>query len=117
MSDDLENGSKPHILVHCQMGISRSTAAAAILLSLVHRNQGEDRIFAELLKLQPNAWPNCLMIELADNLLGRQGQFAAALGRLYAIQLAKRPEMGNYLRRYGRGREVDMATQHGSVKC
>src|SRR5262249_40466438 len=111
---DLEKDGKLHVLVHCQMGISRSTAATAILLALARQTRDENNIFAELLELQPNAWPNSLMIELADRLLGRHGNFAAALGRLYAIQLAKRPEMGSYMREHGRGREVDMATQHGS---
>ena len=115
MSDDFEKCGKPHILVHCHMGISRSTAATAILFLLLDQNTDEDRVFSELLKLQPNAWPNCLMIELADKLLGRHGQFVAALGRLYVKQLTKSPEMGPYLRKHGRGREVDMATQHGSV--
>jgi hypothetical protein len=68
---DLEKDGKLHVLVHCQMGIP---------------------IFAELLELQPNAWP-----------------------LLYGTQLAKRPEMGNYMREHGRRREVDMATQHGSL--
>ena len=109
MADDLKKGGKPHMLVHCQMGISRSTAATAILLSTIHRGKDEDDIFARLLELQPNAWPNCLMIELADDLLQRRGRFTAAAGRLYAAQLAKRPESADFLRRHGRGREVDMA--------
>ena len=49
------------------------------------------------------------MIVLADELLGRRNRLTAALGRLYATQLAKRPELGPYLRKHGRGREVDMA--------
>lgn len=109
MAEDLGKGGKPHMLVHCQMGISRSTAATAILLSTIHRGKDEDDIFARLLELQPNAWPNCLMIELADDLLQRRGRFTAAAGRLYAAQLAKRPESADFLRRHGRGREVDMA--------
>jgi hypothetical protein len=94
------------------MGISRSTAAMATLLSFVHPDEDEDEIFAQVLKLRPEAWPNCLMVVLADELLGRRGRLTAALGRLYAVQLAKRPEMGRYLRTHGRGREVDMAASH-----
>jgi predicted protein tyrosine phosphatase len=109
MAEDLEKGGKPHMLVHCQMGISRSTAATAILLLTIHRGKDEDDIFARLLELQPNAWPNCLMIELADDLLQRRGRFTAAAGRLYAAQLEKKPESADFLRRHGRGREVDMA--------
>ena len=114
MAEDLEKGGKPHMLVHCQMGISRSTAATAILLLTIHRGKGEDDIFARLLELQPNAWPNCRMIELADEMLQRRGRFTAAAGRLYAAQLAKKPESADFLRRHGRGREVDMAARSGS---
>jgi hypothetical protein len=53
------------------------------------------------------------MIELADGLLQRRGRFTAAAGRLYAAQLAKRPESADFLRRHGRGREVDMALACG----
>jgi predicted protein tyrosine phosphatase len=116
VAEDHAKGGNPHVLVHCHMGISRSTAAMAILLSQIRQKEYETAVFAELLRLQPDAWPNCLMIELADKLLGRQGQLTAALGSLYGLQLAKRPEMGNDLRKDGRGREVDLGIHHGSLK-
>lgn len=106
---DAGKDGERHILAHCHMGISRSTAAMATLLAVFHPDKDEDRIFAHLLQARPEAWPNCLMVELADDLLGREGRLTAALGRLYAVQLANRPEMGPYLRKHGRGREVDMA--------
>jgi hypothetical protein len=49
------------------------------------------------------------MIGFADELLGRDGRLMAALGRVYAKQLAERPEMGRYMRENGRAREVEMA--------
>ena len=103
-----EQGER-HVLVHCHMGISRSTAAMVTLLAVFHPGEDEDRIFAHLLKIRPEAWPNSLMIGFADDLLRRRGRLMAALGRLYAVQLINRPEMGPYLRKHGRGREVDMA--------
>jgi predicted protein tyrosine phosphatase len=109
LANDASERSKRHVLVHCHMGISRSTAAMATLLTLFHPNENEDRIFAHLLRLRPEAWPNCLMLEIADDLLGRRGMLTTALGRLYAVQLSKRPEIGPYLRKQGRRREVDMA--------
>lgn len=98
-----------HILAHCHMGISRSTAAMATILASAYPDEAEETIFTHLLQLRPDAWPNCLMILLADHLLERSGRLTAALSRLYAVQLAKRPELGTYLRNHGRGREVDMA--------
>lgn len=115
MSDMIAKGGEPHMLVHCQMGISRSTAATAIVLLSTHPDENEDAVFARLLEIRPNAWPNCLMIELADALLGRRGRFVEAVSRLYATQLAKRPESADFLRTHGRGREVDMALAARSV--
>jgi predicted protein tyrosine phosphatase len=53
------------------MGISRSTAAMGTLLAALNPTQDEHQIFDLVLRLRPVAWPNCLMIELADNILGR----------------------------------------------
>ena len=76
-----------HVLVHCHMGVSRSPAATATLLALVHPDEDEDALFARLLTLRPQAWPNCRMVGLSDDLLGRRGRFISALGRFYAVQL------------------------------
>jgi len=103
------NGGERHILVHCHMGISRSTAATAAILAAIHPVESEDAIFSELLRQRPEAWPNCLMIAFADDLLARNGRLVTALGGLYAAQLVRRPDLGPYLRKHGRGREVDMA--------
>lgn len=100
-----------HLLVHCHMGISRSTAAMAILMAQSGEPETEQWIFARLLELRPQAWPNSLMIEFADDLLGRQGRLTAALAEFYARRLLKRPEAEDALRSGGRGREVDMAKQ------
>jgi predicted protein tyrosine phosphatase len=98
-----------HLLVHCHMGISRSTAAMAMLLAQSNRPETEEGIFAHLLELRPQAWPNSLMIEFADDLLGRGGRLINALGGLYAQQLAKRPETEEFMRTHGRLHEVEMA--------
>ena len=83
-----------HLLVHCHMGISRSTAAMAILMAQSNSDESEDWVFSHLLSLRPQAWPNSLMVEFADTILGRQGRLMAALADLYARQLANRPETG-----------------------
>jgi hypothetical protein len=49
------------------------------------------------------------LVAYADELLGRGGRLTEALRRLYGRQLLARPNFGEYLRRNGRGREVDMA--------
>jgi hypothetical protein len=62
-----------------------------------------------IVELRPQAWPNSRLIGFADELLGREGRLSAALCRLYAQRLSRQPETEHYMRRHGRGREVDMA--------
>jgi predicted protein tyrosine phosphatase len=103
-----------HLLVHCHAGVSRSTAAMAMLLAQAAPSASETRVFERLLKLRPQAWPNSLMIAFADEQLQRQGRLTAALYRLYAHQLARRPELDVLMREFGRAREVDAASDAGA---
>jgi predicted protein tyrosine phosphatase len=66
-------------LVHCWAGISRSTAAAYILLCDLHGPGHEGRIAGALRFHVPYAQPNRLMIRHADHLLGRDGRMIAAI--------------------------------------
>lgn len=109
MANDAVGSDEAHLLVHCHMGISRSTAAMAILMAQSNSDESEEWVFSHLLSLRPQAWPNSLMVEFADTLLGRQGRLMAALADLYARQLAKRPETEHFMRTHGRSREVDLA--------
>ena len=104
-----------HLLVHCHAGISRSTAAMAMLLAQTYPDQDEDHIFDRLVEIRPQAWPNSRMIGFADRLLSRKGRLNAALARLYARQLAVRPDLDETMRRHGRAREVEMARQSRSA--
>jgi predicted protein tyrosine phosphatase len=81
-----------HLLVHCHMGISRSTAAMVSLLAQIDPGQDEDRLFERVREIRPQAWPNSLMIGYADDILGRKGRLVAALRRHYGVQLRQRPE-------------------------
>jgi predicted protein tyrosine phosphatase len=104
-----------HLLVHCHAGISRSTAAMAMILAQVRPDEDEERIFRRLQEVRPQAWPNSIMIDYADELLSRGGRMTEALRRLYARQLAARPNLADTMRGIGRGREVDMAAQATST--
>jgi predicted protein tyrosine phosphatase len=81
----------------------------AILMAQSDPAHAEERIFSQLLDLRPQAWPNSLMVEFADDLLNRGGRLVTALASLYARQLARRPETEDFMRTHGRGREIDMA--------
>ena len=68
----------PPILVHCHAGVSRSPAAAFILMC--QRNDGREQEAATVLRKQArHAWPNRLMVEIADALLARNGRLVTAL--------------------------------------
>lgn len=98
-----------HLLIHCQMGVSRSTAAMLSLLAQVYPAEAEDRLFGRLREIRPQAWPNSLMIGYADDLLGRRGKLTAALCRHYGYQLRQDPTFFEWMTRLGRSRELEMA--------
>jgi predicted protein tyrosine phosphatase len=95
-----------HLLVHCHAGVSRSTAALAILLARRAPPGEEPAIFARLRLIRPQAWPNSRLIGFADAILGRKGRLCAALREHYRVQVQARPELADELRRSGRGAEV-----------
>jgi len=101
-------------VINCHMGVSRSTAAAAIVLLQRDGIDRPDRVFAAVLDLRPQAWPNLRMIRLADDHLRARGRIVAAVGRVYARQLAARPEIADYMRAGGRGEEVDLGYESGA---
>ncbi|OQP85997.1 protein-tyrosine-phosphatase [Rhizobium rhizosphaerae] len=98
-----------HLLVHCHMGVSRSTAAMTTLMAQADPETEEDAIFARLREIRPQAWPNSVMIAMADEALGRKGRLTEALRRHYGIQLKNQPDYGDWISSLGRAREVDMA--------
>jgi predicted protein tyrosine phosphatase len=98
-----------HLLVHCHMGVSRSTAAMLSLLAQANPAEDEDRLFTRLREIRPQAWPNSLMIGYADRSLGRDGRLVDALRRHYAHQIQHEPKFLEWMARLGRQRELDMA--------
>jgi predicted protein tyrosine phosphatase len=109
LAAEATSNKDPHLLVHCHMGVSRSTAAMAILMAQSGQAETEEWIFSRLLEMRPQAWPNSLMIELADDILNRKGRLTEALAGLYAEQLKRRPDTEEFMRIHGRLREVELA--------
>lgn len=72
------DGTRP-FLVHCRMGISRSTAAALAIAAASGPKLGEQALASALRTALPCATPNALMIALADDLLGREGLLVEAV--------------------------------------
>ena len=94
-----------HLLIHCHMGISRSTATAVILMAQAMPER-EAEIFAYLRAIRPFSWPNSRMIGMADSMLGLRGALVAAM-RAHHIDIARaEPDKMDYLRNSERGAEV-----------
>jgi predicted protein tyrosine phosphatase len=70
---------KQPFLVHCWAGISRSTAAAYILLNDIHGAGYEEAIAKGLRFHAPHAMPNRLMVRHADELMKRGGRMLRAV--------------------------------------
>jgi predicted protein tyrosine phosphatase len=76
------------LVVHCWAGISRSTAAAFITLCTLHE-PGRERDLAQAIRAaSPTATPNSLMVELADDLMGRNGRMITAIDEIGTGELA-----------------------------
>ena len=104
---------RAHLLVHCHMGISRSTASMALMLAQARPDRPASEALAEVRRIRPRLWPNLRVIEFGDELLGRRGELvAAAVGR-YRHVIERRPEVGQAMIQMGRGREVKAAERDG----
>ncbi len=90
-----------HLLVHCWMGLSRSTAAAAILMAQ-HGPGHEAAAFDKVFSVRPRSWPNARMIWFADRLLERKGALLSALKDHHRRVLRQHPEIAGILNGYGR---------------
>ncbi|MBT3070889.1 protein-tyrosine-phosphatase [Rhodomicrobium sp. Az07] len=104
-----EAGSLRHLLVHCHMGISRSTATMALLLAQSQPTLAADSIMMHIFAMRDKAWPNLRILEFGEAILGRNGEFTQAAGAIYRIQLERRPEIREFFVNAGRGREIDAA--------
>lgn len=107
--DSRESRTEGHLLVHCHMGVSRSTAAMLTLMAQAEPDAAETALFERLRAIRPQAWPNSVMVAMADDMLGRSGRLVDALRAHYAHQIVAQPKYPQWMRDLGRGREVDMA--------
>ncbi len=98
-----------HILVHCHMGVSRSTAAMLTLMAQASPNEPGETLFRRLAEIRPQAWPNSVMVAFADEQLGRRGELTRQLKLHYGRQLEKQPHYKDWITSLGRQAEVEMA--------
>jgi predicted protein tyrosine phosphatase len=67
------------LLIHCWMGISRSTASAFAALCILRPEVDEMILANELRVASPSATPNRLITAQVDELLGREGRMLRAV--------------------------------------
>jgi len=67
------------LVVHCYMGISRSTASAFASVCALSPHRDENSIAQALRSASPTATPNIRIVSLADRLLGREGRMVSAI--------------------------------------
>ena len=75
------------VLIHCEMGVSRSSAAALALLARVAGPDGARWAVERLDQLEGShrAQPNARMVALVDEILGFDGALMTATRRAYGI--------------------------------
>ena len=71
--------AKGRILIHCEAGVSRSTAAALIMYACWLGPGREHGAMMRVMAQRPIAIPNRRMVEIADRLLDRDGRLLAEL--------------------------------------
>jgi predicted protein tyrosine phosphatase len=108
---DLTAGS--HLLIHCHAGVSRSTAAAALILAQARPDRAAREALEAVAQLRPRAWPNLRILEFGDALLGRNGELVAAVAAIYRRFLEREPTFEEAMIDAGRSREVIAALGSG----
>ena len=79
LAERLSSGTG-RVLIHCEAGVSRSSAAALIMYACWLGPGRERDAMGRVLAQRPVALPNRRMVELADRLLGRGGRLVGVLG-------------------------------------
>jgi predicted protein tyrosine phosphatase len=81
------------LLIHCWAGISRSTAAAFIALCALNPHVDELTVARELRRASPTAYPNRLLVALADEALSRDGRMMAAVEEIGRGKIVEEAEV------------------------
>ena len=81
----------------------------ALILAQTLPDTPANRIFEEVLRIRPQAWPNLRILELGDAELHRRGELVAAAAGVYRTQLDRRQYLVEQMQSGGRGREIETA--------
>ena len=108
-SRDLTMANAVNLLVHCHAGVSRSTAAATLVMAQTCPDRPAAEVLQEVVRLRPRAWPNLRILELGDEILGRRGEIVEAARAHYRRALEREPWLAGAMIDGGRGREIAAA--------
>jgi len=103
------DGKAVRLLIHCHMGVSRSSAAMLSFLAQVYRNEPVHVLYDRLRTIRPKSWPNSVMVGYIDDYLDYNGTLVDGLRTHYGHRLRAHPATGGWMSANGRAREVDMA--------
>jgi predicted protein tyrosine phosphatase len=103
---DLADARGGHLLVHCHAGISRSTAAATLIVAQARPDRPAEEALQAVVRRRPRAWPNLRILEIGDTLLARRGEIVDAARAHYRRVLEREPWMVEQMIDGGRAREV-----------
>ncbi|MFM2045433.1 MAG: hypothetical protein RLY86_4009 [Pseudomonadota bacterium] len=95
-----------HLLVHCHMGVSRSTASMTLILAQARPDRDPADALAEVARIRPQTWPNLHMLEMGDEMLGLGGRLVDAAHHHYARIARAEPLKARFFREIGRAREL-----------
>lgn len=73
---------KAPLVIHCYAGISRSTASAFTAICALNPQRDEASVARQIRALSPSAYPNRLIVTLADKALNRNGRMVRALDEI-----------------------------------
>ncbi len=105
LGEHLVGNGCSHLHVHCHMGVSRSTAVAAIVRVAAAPNQIQEA-FDEIDRIRIRNWPNSLMIGFADEILDLGGAMTQALIAHHRRVAERDPDLAEVIIAHGRGHEV-----------
>lgn len=70
------------LVVHCYAGISRSTAAAFTAYCAIRPDVAEKEVAARIRARSREATPNIRIVQMADDILGREGRMVEAVAEI-----------------------------------
>ena len=77
------------LLIHCMAGISRSTATAMAALTDFYGPGSEREAAISVREIRPVANPNRLIVEIADDILERNGALSSAADEVFGPSLGE----------------------------